>query len=205
MIEELARKVAGKVKGLVCEDHRTYVASQRHESEFVEYWRQRGLHAMIPIVTTTYPARHIALLEHPESPALCEKMIGLSVSEDPESPINKSVELYGGSRRINGIIVPGRLQHTALAVDSKIDINKVRKEIQQLGLQFMTPILSYEEQTGAFLKQMFIACKRPYGQFVEVIQRGIGRSGEPFRGFHSSQIDALYEHYNEYSKRLLKR
>ena len=68
----------------------------------------------------------------------------------------------------------------------------------------MTPVLTFDDTTGsgAYLQQMFVACTVPYGPFVEVIKRGTGRKREPFQGFNADQIDALYTHYDAYSRAL---
>lgn len=191
-------------KGLRCEDHATYVTSERDEDKFRAYWKDRGLRAVEPLMPTNYPARHIAFLADPGEYATCEDMVGLSVSYDPQSPINKSIHLYGG-RRIDehGEIAPGRLQHIAYAADPEIGFAGLRRSMERNDCHFMTPILEFEDDNRATLRQMFIACVVPYGPFVEIVQRGLGDDGKPFTGFSAEQIDVLYAHYDAYSRGLL--
>ena len=57
--------------------------------------------------------------------------MGLSVSYEPSSPINRLVTLYGG-RRIDetGEVAPGRLQHIAFAVDPDTDVYDLRGRME---------------------------------------------------------------------------
>jgi hypothetical protein len=192
------------VPGLRCQDHVTFVAAAVDEGAFRAYWIARGLRAMQPIVAQRYPARHIAMSETPEATEVCENMIGLSVSDDPRSPVNRLVEIYGGHRiDERGRVAVGRVQHIAFAVENDCEMAEVRATLESQSVRFMTPILTFHDSdTGAYLEQMFVACLVPYGPFVEIIKRGTGRNGEPFQGFNADQIDTLYEHYDAYSRKL---
>jgi hypothetical protein len=179
-----------------CEDHATYVVPYADKQAFLEYWMRRGLKATIPILTEEFPAEHIALVERPGQTRTCEQMVGLSVSKDPNSPINKLCELMDARGPL------GKLQHIAYSVESTTEMTDVRKQLEDQGVVFMTPILEYRESNGAALRQMFVACKVPFGPFIEILQRTCGSDGIPFQGFHSRQIDALYRAYNTYSLRM---
>jgi hypothetical protein len=193
------------VAGLQCQDHATFVAAASDEQAFRSYWSERGLTAMDPLSPRRYPARHIAFAADPGNTVLCEDMIGLSVSDDPASPIIRTVELYGGSRvDERGDVAAGRLQHVAFAVERGHTMEAIRADLEALGVRFMTPILTFADASGsgAELQQMFVACRVPYGPFVEIIRRGEGANGEPFQGFDPDQIDALYTYYDAYSRTL---
>ena len=189
---------------LKCEDHVTYVTASENEALFSGYWQRRGLRPMTALEPSGFPARHIAFLANPGEYTTCERMVGLSVSDDPASPVNRLVALYGGSRvDEHGGVAPGRLQHVAYATDADTDVDVLRSRMKAHGVVFMTPVLRFSDGTGATLTQMFVACTVPYGPFVEIVQRGVGENGEPFSGFSAEQIDCLYEHYDAYSKELL--
>ncbi len=191
-----------KIDGLTREDHVTYIASAViGASNFVEYWEEQGFYPRKPIVTTRFPAQHIVFTNS------ARNIVGLSISNDPNSPINKSLGLWGVMRYEPSIqgFTPGKLQHIAYEVNPRRSIDEVRAELESKGTQFMTPILRYQDPNGAMLEQMFVACKVPYGPFVEVIRRGLGKNLERFQGFHSDQIDNLYEHYDRYSRELLRK
>ncbi len=66
----------------------------------------------------------------------------------------------------------------------------------------MTPVLKYEDKTGATLEQLFVAPESPFGSFAEIIRRGLGKDGEPFQGFNTEQIDTLYRFYNHHGETL---
>ncbi len=190
--------------GLSREDHLTFVAPAEHEREFVRYWTDRAFVEAPPYTPTRYPARHIALVLKHEVGHNAKRTIGLSVSDDPRSPINRCIQLYGGFRIDDtGVLVPGRLQHLALAVTEGQSIELIRASLESQGVRFMTPVLCYADSWGAFLKQMFVACRVPYGPFVEIVHRGTNRNGAAFQGFSSEQIDTLYEYYDRYSKSLV--
>ncbi len=176
-----------------CEDHATFVVSPEHRDEFLVKHARRGLVPMPAIVTKRFIGEHIALVEKPGGTQTCERMVGVSSSTDPNSPVNKLCRLarHGGVR--------GVLQHIAYAVDVEADFCIVRRDLESRGVNFMTPILTYTDPNGASIRQMFVACKVPFGPFIEIIQRTRGPNGVPFQGFNADQIDGLYYHYNEYS------
>jgi hypothetical protein len=181
-----------------CEDHATFVVPYGDKETFTARRKAQGLTAMPAIVTEEFPAEHIAMVEKPGATRTCERMVGLSVSSDPSSPINKLCEL-GKGRGAKGI-----LQHIAYAVNPAADFNEVRRQLEEKGVVFMTPVLEYKDPNGAALRQMFVACEVPFGPFIEIIQRTPDENGVPFQGFHASQIDNLYRYYNDYSLKLAK-
>lgn len=182
-----------------CEDHTTYVVPYADKEAFLEYWTRRGLKAATPIITEEFPAEHIAMVERPGETRTCEQMVGLSVSNDPNSPINKLCELT----KARGPL--GKLQHIAYSVEPMEAMSSVREQLESQGVVFMTPILEYKDLSGAALRQMFVACEVPFGPFIEIIQRTLSPNGIPFQGFHSRQIDNLYRAYNAYSLELAGR
>lgn len=182
-------------------DHATFVSTPENEAKFVSYWEGLGYRKQNRYSTTRFPARHIALVQ--DSGGENASMIGLSVSDDYDSPINKTIRLYGGYRVCEGDIMPGRLQHIAISIESGASIESVRGALQAAGVQFMTPILSARESSGQLLEQMFVSCNVPYGPFIEFIHRGETEVGASQRDFHAAQIDKLYEHYDAYSRRLM--
>lgn len=184
------------LRTMSCEDHQTFVLPYNQKEFFIDKYAKQGLTALPAIVTEEFPAEHIALVEKPGATRTCERMVGLSVSLDPNSPINKLCGL-GKNRGTKGI-----LQHIAYAVDPNTDFKKVRGELEERGVTFMTPVLEYKDPNGAALRQMFVACKVPFGPFIEIIQRTPDEHGIPFQGFHMSQIDTLYRFYNDYSLKL---
>jgi hypothetical protein len=181
-----------------CEDHATFVVPYADKELFIARWTAQGLKPMPAIVTTEFPAEHIALVEKPGATRTCERMIGLSVSQDPQSSINKLCELA----KAHG--PKGALQHIAYSVAPATDFDSVRRELEEKGVVFMTPVLEYKDPNGACLRQMFVACKVPFGPFIEIIQRTPDTNGVPFQGFSASQIDNLYRYYMEYSLALAK-
>lgn len=181
-----------------CEDHATFVVPYGDKVTFIARRVAQGLTAMPAIVTDEFPAEHIAMVEKPGATRTCERMVGLSVSSDPNSPVNKLCDL-GKGRRAKGI-----LQHIAYAVNPTADFSEVRRQLEETGVIFMTPILEYKDPNGAALRQMFVACKVPFGPFIEIIQRTPDEHGVPFQGFNVSQIDNLYRYYNDYSLKLAK-
>ncbi|HLC54110.1 MAG TPA: hypothetical protein VJK07_00600 [Candidatus Nanoarchaeia archaeon] len=202
------------VDGLRCEDHATYIVAlesvgiQFQIQGFLDFWKAKGFSPLDRgYETQRFPAKHTALVRGPcKDKGAREQIVGVSTSFDPQSPINRSLRLWGSHRYDPETreIVPGRLQHLAYDVDPRKSMEEVCAELEARGTQFMTPILRYENQTGATLEQRFVACKVPYGPFAEIIRRGLGRHGEPFQGFNEEQIDVLYEHYDAYSGRLLE-
>lgn len=175
-------------------DHITYVAAFESEKPFIDRWTQLGFHEHVRVFTKRYPATHIALVSGstPEYP--WATMTGLSVSEDPNSPVNEFVRRYGES-----------VQHCAYNIDPQVDFDELHQEMKQKGWNFMTPVLTYEDNAGALLRQMFIQPNLPYGVFLEFIQRLPNKDGKAFDGFNTMNIDDLYEGYDDYSKFLVKK
>jgi hypothetical protein len=186
----------GTLACMRCEDHATFAITPSSKSVILDYYAKRGLRPYPSILTLEFPAEHIALVYDPGTSQSCEDMIGLSVSDIADSPINKLADRY----RRQGF--DGVLQHIAYSVNLNANFAEVRQELEQQGTKFMTPILEYTDVNGATLRQMFVACTEPYGPFIEVVQRTKGNNGLLFQGFNASQIDDLYRHYDNYSRRL---
>lgn len=195
-----------KVEGLEKKDHITFIASHENEEAFFDYCWAMGLYPLYPIITEKYPAKHIGYVRKDVEG---EPLIGFSTSKDENSPIQKSLSLYGTTQLIKGgDIIPGKLQHIAYEVDQSRSMEDVCKELEDKGVKFMTPILRNQLSKTQLLEQRFVACNRPYGEFIEIIKRSEG-SYKFFDGrrdiqvFASEQIDELYRYYDNYSKNLL--
>jgi 4-hydroxyphenylpyruvate dioxygenase-like putative hemolysin len=169
-------------------DHVTYVARPESEEDFVRAWTSLGMRAHVCVRTSRFPARHIALVGEATREQPWSIMTGLSVSDDPGSPINELVRRYGEGQ-----------QHVAYGVDPGTDIEELHEELSRRGWTFMTPVLTYRDGAGARLRQAFVAPIRPYGTFVELVQRLPGEDGSPYDGFDPMNIDDLYERYADYS------
>jgi 4-hydroxyphenylpyruvate dioxygenase-like putative hemolysin len=170
-------------------DHITYVTLLSSEREFIARWTALGFHEHVRLRTALFPATHIALVSGINTEYPWATMTGLSVSEDPNSPINQFVSRYGEG-----------IQHTAYNIDPIVDMEELYQQMKQLGWNFMTPVLAYKDEAGALLKQMFVAPSVPYGTFIEFAQRLIGPNGKAFDSFDTTNIDDLYQHYADYSK-----
>jgi len=174
-------------------DHVTYAVAYANEKNFIERWRTLGFNEHGRWITRVWPAIHIALISGTSSEFPWATMTGLSVSDDPNSPVNKFIARYGESH-----------QHTAYNIDPEVDMFALHIEMKKLGWNFMTPVLTYKDGAGAELRQMFVAPEVPYGVFVEFVQRRSGPTGKPFDGFDPSNIDDLYQCYADYSKSIDK-
>jgi len=174
-------------------DHVTYVARFENERRFIERWSSLGFHEHVRLFCKRWPATHIALVSGltPEYP--WATMTGLSVSQDPNSPVNHFIQRYGES-----------IQHTAYNIDPEVDMEALHVEMKKLGWNFMTPVLTYKDAAGAKLKQTFIAPEVPFGAFVEFVQRLPGPDGHAFDGFDTANIDDLYQCYFDYSRSIDK-
>lgn len=172
-------------------DHVTYVAAMENEAAFIKRWQSLGFREHVRLRSYRFPATHIALVSGatPEYP--WATMTGLSISEDPASPVNEFVRRYGEG-----------MQHVAYNIHPLASMEEVHEEMKRLGWQFMTGVLTYAEPSGARLKQMFATPTLPYGPFVEFIQRLPGPDGQPYNGFDSMNIDDLYQGYDEFSRHL---
>jgi hypothetical protein len=174
-------------------DHITYVVAMQNEKAFIARWASLGFTEHVRLHCSRWPATHIALVSGntPEYP--WATMTGLSVSADPNSPINQFVKRYGEA-----------MQHSAYNIDPDVDMELLHKEMTRLDWKFMTPVLTYKDAKGARLKQMFIAPAVPYGTFTEFVQRLEGPDGQAFDGFDTTNIDDLYQSYSDYSKSIDK-
>lgn len=182
-----------------CEDHRTFVVPYQYKDLFISRWKKKGLSPAPAIMTKDFPAEHIALSEKPGETRTCERMVGVSVSRDPSSPINELCKLAGPEAN------RGVLQHVAYSVQPETSFADIRRQLEEQDVVFMTPVLEYSDSNGATLRQMFVGCVVPFGQFIEIIQRTPDKNGTPFQGFHSLHIDALYGFYNQFSLELRAR
>ena len=181
------------MKAITHTDHITYVAAAEREQAFVSEWSCLGLKHHTTVQTKRFPASHIALTSGVLPGRSWGIMTGLSISSDPASPVNELVRRYGEG-----------IQHVAYAIDPEADMDAVHDEMKRAGMELMTGVLTYKESSDARLRQMFIAPSRPYGTFVEYIQRLPGCDGQPFNGFDPVNIDDLYQAYSDYSRWLEK-
>ncbi|MCP5467830.1 MAG: hypothetical protein H7A32_01000 [Deltaproteobacteria bacterium] len=174
-------------------DHVTYAGKVRNEADFIDRWNIMGFSELVRLHTQRYPATHIALTsgQNPNFP--WETMTGLSISEDPGSPINEFVIRYGEG-----------IQHVAYNIDPNIPMEEVYRELKRRKWQFMTNVLIHKDDHGARLCQLFTAPQVPAGTFVELVQRLPGKHGEIFDTFDIANIDDLYEAYAQYSAWLEK-
>ena len=166
-------------------DHCTFVTHARHTALFLDHWASLGFSLHGEWNTTRYPARHLALTRGKMEGYPWEDMVGLTVSDHPDSPLH---------RMIPPMPTPfdqtHQLQHIAINIAPEADMAAVRAALQAEGVCFMTPILSYAARNGAGLQQMFTATESHF--FVEFAQRIPSEDGEPFGGFHIETIDDLY-------------
>lgn len=174
-------------------DHITYAGKFQHASRFIRQWQQMGFEELVRLQTQRYPATHIALTNGKNSNLPWETMTGLSVSEDPSSPVNQFIERYGEG-----------IQHVAYHVGPKADMESLQKSLKQQGWHFMTSVLTYEDGHHARLKQLFTAPESAYGTFVELVQRLPNAEGEIFDTFDIRNIDNLYACYDDYSRWLIQ-
>jgi 4-hydroxyphenylpyruvate dioxygenase-like putative hemolysin len=170
-------------------DHVTYVSAFESETRFLNQWKIFGFDELVRLQTLRFPASHIALVSGKTEEYPWETMTGLSVSEDPESPVNEFVRRYGEG-----------VQHVAYNIHPQADMEALHRELVAQGWSFMTPVLTYKEGSGARLRQMFVAPQAPYGPFVELVQRLLGPEGAAYNGFDVQNIDDLYQYYADYSR-----
>lgn len=163
-------------------DHITYAISAHNEKREISNWK--FLKELVRLNTIKYPAIHIALTSAVNS---WEIMTGLSVSEDSKSPINEFIKRYGEG-----------VQHIAYSVDPNVDMEEFCNNLPNTW-DFMTPVLSYSDNNGAKLKQIFTKPSKPFGTFKELVQRLPNENGQPFNGFDIENIDELYRFYDDYS------
>ncbi len=169
-------------------DHITFVDSYKNETNFINRWTMLGFSELSRWVTEEFPAIHIALTSGQTPSFPWATMTGLSISEDPESPINEFIRRYGAG-----------MQHVAYNIDPKSDMEILQKELKSLGWNFMTPVLTYKDHLESRLCQTFTAPTSPHGTFIELVQRIPGSDGSPYSGFDTKNIDDLYHAYHDYS------
>uniref|UniRef100_A0A0C1R1W1 VOC domain-containing protein n=1 Tax=Tolypothrix bouteillei VB521301 TaxID=1479485 RepID=A0A0C1R1W1_9CYAN len=103
-------------------DHITYIASVEDEHRFLTKWNLLGFNEHMRLKTVRFPATHIALVSGISAEYPWATMTGLSVSEDPNSPINKFINLYGEG-----------IQHTAYNIDPEADMEELHHQMEELG------------------------------------------------------------------------
>ncbi|MEE4305156.1 MAG: hypothetical protein V2J19_13495, partial [Wenzhouxiangella sp.] len=135
-----------------------------------------------------YPARHIALIRGGREGHPWEDMVGLSVSDEHRSPIERSLDNVDLDDRA----VTHTLQHVALHVNKDAEMEAVRRKLAGLDVPWMTEVLSYRDPNGAVLRQMFTH-PTDQGFFVEFAQRKPSADGKPYGGFDPDIIDDLYQ------------
>jgi 4-hydroxyphenylpyruvate dioxygenase-like putative hemolysin len=175
-------------------DHVTYVSALENEKTFLATWARLGFTEHVRLRSHRHPATHIALISGVSEDYPWATMTGLSVSEDPKSAINEFVRRYGSAA-----------QHIAYNIDPRLEMTRVYGEMKESGWDFMTPVLTYEDNAGARLRQFFTAPTIPFGPFMEFVQRLPGPDGKAYDGFDSMNIDGLYDHYVDYSRSLDRR
>ena len=167
-------------------DHLTFVTAPRELATFAQHWQAQGYTLRGEWPTRRYPARHIAFTRGVHDAHPWQQMVGLSVSDDPRSPINRTLDSLDRHGRPTHC-----LQHVALHVQVELPMNEARRWLQGRGLQMLTGVLTYHDPGGAELHQFFTRTEA--GFFVEFIQRGLDRHGRPFGAFSEASIDDLYQ------------
>jgi hypothetical protein len=170
-------------------DHITYVARPESVDAFYRRWEPLGFTPFLRLETRRYPASHVALVCGGGLSDPGAAMNGVSFSDDPRSPINESIRRYGEGP-----------QHVAYAIDPSRDFGDAIAAMRSAGTVFMTSILTHRDPaSGGVLRQAFVAPARPYGTFIELVQRTPGPDGAPFDVFDVGNIESLYEAYDHYS------
>ena len=169
------------------------LATLPSEREFIARWASLGFAEVVRLSTVRFPASHIALAADGWGGA-ARVMTGLSVSDDPASPINEFVTRYGAG-----------LQHVAYRVAVDVDFDELSGCLRTMGTELMTEPLRYVDDGGAELTQMFTRPALPYGPFIELIQRRPGMTGTNENDFSVASIDDLYEQYADVSRFLAAR
>lgn len=169
-------------------DHLTFITPWQHTERFLSYWQSKGFEFHGEWNTRRYPARHLALIRGGREGHPWEDMVGLSVSDQPRSPIDRSLANVSMDDRA----VPHTLQHVALHVNRDADMQAVHQKLSVSNVSWMTDVLTYHDPNGAELNQMFT---QPNGQgfFVEFAQRKPSAEGKPYAGFDPDIIDDLYQ------------
>ncbi len=173
-------------------DHTVYAVSWENQGAFIKRWSQLGFYQLVSLKTRITPATHIALANKIPSGSSGASMIGLSTSEELASPINEFIRRYGEG-----------VQHVAYTVDPENNIDELYEKMTREGWNFLTPVLTYEDDKGAKLKQLWTAPNVPYGQFMELVQRPLlDSSGRTVESFDTQNIEDFYQYYADYSRYL---
>jgi 4-hydroxyphenylpyruvate dioxygenase-like putative hemolysin len=178
-------------------DHVTYAIKFENEKQEISKWETLGLYEHVRLNTLIFPATHIALTSNLDNLVSSDEiswnlMTGLSISVVYDSPVNEFIRRYGEG-----------IQHIAYNISSKTDIDGLFWELNK-KFDLMTPILNYSDDNGAKLNQIFVKPSKPYGAFIEFVQRLPGENGKPYDGFDVENIENLYSEYDTYSKWLDK-
>ncbi|PCK08018.1 MAG: hypothetical protein COA42_11275 [Alteromonadaceae bacterium] len=167
-------------------DHITFVCPPEERSNFLDRWKTRGFDHHGLWQTNRYPASHIALVSGKKEGYPWSDMVGLSVTD-----IRPKI----GNRPLDITIKPSdtdQTQHVAFNVNADADVEALyAKMLNDWQLDFMTPVLYYNDKFGAGLRQWFTAPVD--GFFIEFVQRIPNAQGEPYSGFDPDIIDDLYE------------
>jgi 4-hydroxyphenylpyruvate dioxygenase-like putative hemolysin len=173
-------------------DHVTYVTGPGNEAAFIASWNALGFRERNRLHTKRYPAAHIVLADEGSGTDPWQTMTGLSVSSDPQSPVNEFVNRYGTG-----------VQHVAYIIRADVDMDDLYVSLKNRGWNFLTQPLSYIDANQAKMRQIFVAPTVPYGPFVELVQRLPGVDGKTYDDFDVSNIDSLYAAYDEFSRQML--
>lgn len=169
-------------------DHLTFITPWQHTDRFLEHWKSKGFKFHGEWNTRRYPARHLALIRGGREGHPWEDMVGLSVSDQPASPIDRSL----ANVQLDERAVTHTLQHVALHVDKDADMHAVHQQLSESSVPWMTDVLTYHDPNGAELNQMFTQ-PTAQGFFVEFAQRKPSADGQPYGGFDPDIIDDLYQ------------
>ena len=177
-------------------DHITYAVKFENEKQEIKKWETLGLHEHVRLNTVIFPATHIALtsgVPKNNDEVSWNLMTGLSISEDFNSPINEFIRRYGEGA-----------QHIAYNISPETDISQFYWKLHD-KFNLMTAILSYSDNNNARLNQIFVNPKKPFGPFIEFVQRLPGENGNLYDGFDVSNIENLYREYDYYSRWLIRK
>ncbi len=174
-------------------DHIVHVTQIHKQQQQAKRWSKLGFMEHCRVQTTKYPALHIAFAKTSFSKNSSIKMMGLSVSKFQSSPINEFIRRYGEG-----------VQHWAYSLNPDLSIKDIYEYLQENDWDFLTPILTYEDQQHAQLHQFYTKPFSAYGQFIEFIQRPYSPQGDRFNNFGTANIEDFYEYYADYSKYLEK-
>jgi hypothetical protein len=134
------------IPGISKLDHCTFVTPFEHTEQFLTHWASQGFAFHGEWRTIRYPARHIALVRGRPSGFPWEEMVGLTVSDDPGCPIHRTMPPLR-----DHFALTHQLQHIAINIAPDADMHAVRSALEAMGVRFMTPVLSYDDGSGAGL------------------------------------------------------